>query len=162
MHSLCSCPEIRKLKMFNIWSVSNHLSTCTPYCVMLVPWAASPRHITTWESPTENRQGQNVPQGQKTQTQCLKQGSSPATGSVAELKPLVLSNAAQNCSISDKEVSHYMACAEGCSSLPGPSHREGLAHVARTYAEIEHSEGLGLFIFKWDSSLYKGFLCFDV
>lgn len=86
-------------------------------------------------------------------------------GSVAELKPLLLSNAAQNCSISAEETSHYMASAEGCSPPSGPSHREDLMYtkaMARTYAEIDYSEGLGLFIYKWDSSLYKDFLCFDV
>ena len=86
-------------------------------------------------------------------------------GSVAELKPLLLIHTAQNCSTSAKEISHYMASAEGCSPLSAPNHREDPMHakaMARMYAEREHSEGLGLLIFKWDSSLYKDFLCFDV
>lgn len=161
MWSLCSCPEIGESKTFNICTVSYYVSTCTVCCVMLVPWDASLRHVTTWESPTEDRQWQNVPQGQKNS----KRGSSPGMGSVAELKPLLLIHAAQNCSTSAKEISHYMASAEGCSPLSAPNHREDLMHakaVARMCAEREHSEGLGLLIFKWDSSLYKDFLCFDV
>jgi len=101
----------------------------------------------------------------KIQTHLLKEGSSAGMCSVAELKSLILSNAAQRCSISAKEISHYMASTEVCFPLAGPSHREDVMHrkaMVRMYAEIEHSEGLGLFIFKWDASLYKDFLCFDV
>lgn len=103
--------------------------------------------------------------GKTTEMHLLKRGSSPGTGFGVELGAPLLSSAAQSCSASAEDRSHYMASAEGCSPLSGPNHREDLTcakAVAREHTEREHSEGLSLLIFKWDSSRYKGFLCFDI
>lgn len=76
-----------------------------------------------------------------------KEGSSHGIGSVAEL----LSSAVQNISTSAKEISCYLASAEGCSPPSGPSHRDLMYAkvMVRTYTEREHSKGLVLLIFKW-------------
>lgn len=93
--------------------------------------------------------------GKTTEMHLLKQGSSPGTGFGVALGSPLLSSAAQSCSASAEDRSHYMASAEGCSPLSGPNHREDLTcakAVARAHTEREHSEGLSLLIFKWDSS----------
>lgn len=149
--------------MFNTWTASNHVPTCTCYWVMLVPWAASPRHIIHhWESPTEDKMSQK---GKTIEIHLLKWGSSPGTGFGGDLWAPLLSNAAQICSGSGKGRSHYRASAEGCSPLSAPNHRENLTRakaVTRAHSERELTEGPGWLIFKWDSSLYKDFLCIDI
>lgn len=149
--------------MFNIWSVSNPVPTCACCWVMLVPWAASLRHITHYrETPTED---QTSHKSKTIETHLLKRGSSPGTGFGVELWARLLSNAAQNCSASAKDRSHYTASAEGCSPLSAPKHREDQTRakaMARAHAETGHPEGLSWLIFKWDSSLHKDFLCIDI
>lgn len=93
-----------------------------------------------------------------------KEGSSHGTDSVPEYKSLLLSSASQNCNTSAKDTSHYVASAEDSSPLPGPSHREDMMYakaMTTSYTVREHSERISFFIFKWYSSPYNTFLCFD-